>query len=91
MTNEKENSFDIKAAAENLLSMFEDHMGETREEYTEGVSLISEEGLYEMSTFFGTVPEEERGFVFLAFLAHLYDEGHKYNMQQFLQMEEMDA
>lgn len=54
-----------------------------------GVLLVSEEGLFEMSNYFETVPEEDRGYVFLSFLSMLYEEDYRYDMQQFLQMDEI--
>jgi len=32
---------------------------------------------------------EDRGYVFLAFLGRLYEEGYSYDMQQFLTMEQV--
>ena len=88
MTKEKReryynNLYDTEAASKQLLELFEEFS-----EGRNGASLVSEEGLQNMSTYFGTVPEEERGYVFLSFLADLYEEGYKYDAQQFLNMEE---
>ncbi len=89
MTKEKE--FDVEGASRQLLRLFEAHSrtyvgwGDKLGEYP---TVVSEEGLLKMSTFFSTVPEEERGYVFLSFLADLYEEGYKYDAQQFLNMEE---
>ena len=80
MTKEKE--FDVAVASRQLLKLFEEYTKEI-----DGARLVSEEGLQNMSTYFGTVPEEERRYVFLFFLADLYEEGYKYDAQQFLNME----
>ena len=65
----REKEFDVEGAAYILLDIFEKHS-----EKIEGAYLVPEEGLNELSIFFGTVPEEERGYVFLSFLADLYEE-----------------
>jgi len=73
---------DVDDAAGELFTLFEHHSS-----FASGVSLVSKEGLFEMSHFFGTVPEEDRGYVFLSFLSLLYDDDYRYDMQQFLQMD----
>ena len=83
MTKEKE-KFDVAIAAKELLALFEAHSTDDK-----GALLVSEHGLAAMSNFFGDVPKEERGYVFLNFLADLYEAGHKYDMQQFLNMKEV--
>ena len=77
---------DINDAAGDLLTLFEVYS----EEDGDGARLVSEEGLTNMSAYYGTVPEEARGMVFLAFLANLYDEGHIYNVKQFTEMDEVN-
>ena len=84
---EKENKWeeqDIVYAAKGLLSRFK---GCNKKE--DGVYLVSEYGLENMSTYFGTVPKEERGHVFLEFLCMLYDHEYIYDVRQFLGMEEV--
>jgi len=73
---------DVDDAAGELFTLFEHHSS-----FASGVSLVSEEGLFEMSHFFGAVPEEDRGYVFLSFLSLLYEDDYRYDMQQFLQMD----
>lgn len=74
--------YDIEGAATNLFDIFMQYSVEREE-----VLLVSEVGLQAMSNAFGMVPEWERGYVFLNFLANLYDKDFKYDMQQFLNME----
>lgn len=76
---------DIEMAASSLFNLFEEHSI-----IKEGASLVSDVGLEEMSSFFGRVPEEERGDVFLTFLGMLYEVGASHDMQQFIQMEEVE-
>lgn len=52
-----------------------------------GVMMTSNFGLDELSHTFGQVPEDERGYVFLSFLANLRDAEYGYDMQKFLNME----
>ena len=77
---------DIDDAAGELFDLFEHYSV-----YKNEVNLVSEEGLFEMSMFFGTVPEDIRGYVFLSFLSMLYDADYRYDMQQFLQMDEVGS
>jgi hypothetical protein len=81
MMNDPE-EYDVDEAASVLTMLFEDNS-----EDEEGALLVSSDGLQLMGDFFGTVPREERGIVFLSFLSNLYAEGHCYNVQQFLDME----
>ena len=83
MTKEKE--FNINAASNRLLELFEEFSEERQ-----GVSFVSEEGLQSMSIYFGTVPRDERGEVFITFLFLLYSKEYYYNVRQFSDMEEID-
>jgi len=82
--NVKLKEFDIDIAANGLLDLFEDNT-----EIESGASMVTEEGLINMGEFFDDVPREDRGYVFLAFLGRLYEEGYSYDMQQFLTMEQV--
>ena len=80
-----ERVYDVDKSAGNLLHLFKEHMDTVKE-----VSIVSQKGLKEMSAYFGTIPLEERGYVFLSFLAFLFEEGFKYDLQQFLKMEAIE-
>jgi hypothetical protein len=86
MTSENKEAANTEAAAENLLFLFEGHVniGEETQE-------VTDQGLFEMSAFFGTVPPEQRGNVFLTFLTRLHDKGYHYSMQQFLNVDDMEG
>ena len=77
---------EIRESSLLLLKIFEDFSEE--DEY--GARLVSDMGLEAMSTYYGTIPYNQRGMVFISFLSDLYDSGHCYNMQQFLDMEEVE-
>ena len=84
-SNTDDRVYDVDKSATNLLHLFKEHMDVVKE-----VSHVSKKGLKEMSSYFGTVPMEERGYVFLSFLAFLFEEGFKYDLQQFLKMEAVE-
>lgn len=83
--DKKEKAFNVDGAANNLFKLFEDN---TFEE--DGAQLATEKGLGLMSEFFGTVPMEERGYVFIAFLGMLYETDRRYDKHQFLNMEAVE-
>lgn len=82
--NVKSKEFEIDTAANGLLDLFEDNT-----EIESGASVVTEDGLINMGEFFDEIPMEDRGYVFLAFLGRLYEEGYSYDMQQFLTMEQV--
>lgn len=80
-------SVDTEEMAREMLDLFEQHT----EENSEGVSLLTIEGLAELSVYFGySVEEEFRAEVFLIFLNLLNEAGYQYDMSQFMSIEEED-
>ena len=76
---------DIEQDAHFLLGLFEEHSYDYDEE-----RLVSERGLELMTTYFDNVDRDDRGFVFLEFLNLLHHNGYKYEMDQFMDMDETD-
>jgi hypothetical protein len=82
--NVESREFEIDTAANGLLGLFEDNT-----EMETGSNVVTEVGLISMGELFNEIPMEDRGYVFLAFLGLLYEEGYSYDMQQFLTMEQV--
>jgi len=75
---------DIEQDAHFLLGLFEEHatnFGPNEENW------VSNKGLELMTTFFDSIPRDDRGFIFLAFLNMLHQNGYMYNMDQFMDMD----
>lgn len=77
-------SFDTERAADTLLDIFEQYAKDIG-----GAFRVTQTGLEEMSSLFGTVPLEDRGYVFLNFLGMLNESDYSFDMQQFMEMEEV--
>jgi hypothetical protein len=73
--------FDVDASAQRLFSIFVDNIWETVDD-----TLITYNGLLEMTEFFDEVPVECRVEVFKEFLNKLKTAGYKYDIHQFLEM-----
>ena len=83
MTKENNEEYDTEAAASKLVDLFIKHSFGIPEE---GVR-VSDEGLKLMQGYFGDVPVEERGYVFISFLAKLTEQDYSYDVLQFMDME----
>lgn len=77
-------SFDTERAADTLLDMFEQYAKDVG-----GAFRVTQDGLEEMSEFFGTIPLEDRGYTFLNFLGMLNESDYSFDMRQFMEMEEV--
>jgi len=77
----------MKESAKALYDLFVEHSKDFGE--PEG-RLVSGEGLELMSDFFETVDRDQRGFVFLAFLQLLHENGYVYEVEQFVDIDHTD-
>jgi hypothetical protein len=76
----------INEHADIMLALFQEHSVArfVAPEDEDPVHFVSDDGRQVLSDYFGTVPEDLRGYVFLFFLSKLYEAGIIYDMQQFL-------
>ncbi len=80
MTNVNQKNFDITEAAEEMFTLLKDNS----QQFEEGDTVVSEEGLEKLSSFFGTISRDDRAEVFLNFLANMHDGGYSYDITQFM-------